>query len=187
MKQIFLIILLLFISSFAALAQTKNNDVNYSQIKSLKASKKLVLEYDEASNMTKVMAFGEDFGHDQNRSNNLSAFSFGMTFSYQGKSVTSSPQSFITTFWAEGKKSGFSSAHALTIVVDGETFELGEARYAKKKGGDTEYLNFNFPREVLEKIVAGKNVQMKMGNANFKFTAEHLKLFSGLLAISSVE
>jgi hypothetical protein len=185
MNKLLLIFVLTLAFSSIATSQTKNNDSISTQIKSLKAEKILVLDYDNLSNVTQIMAFGGDFGRDQNRNNKLSKFSFGMKFIYVGKTLTNSPQSFITTFWAEGKKAGFANSHALTITVDGENLELGDARYATKSGDDREFLNFNFPREVLAKIVNGKNVQMKMGNANFKFTPEHLKLFAGLLAISS--
>ena len=185
MNKILSITLFLLSLTTITLAQTKSNDTISNQIKSFKAEKILVLNYDNASNVTQILAFGEDFGSEQNRANNLSKFSFGMKFVYVGKEITNAPQSFITTFWAEGKKSGFATAHNLTITVDGENLEVGEARYFKKSGDDREFLNFNFPREILEKIVGGKNVQMNMGNATFKFTAEHLKLFTGLLAISN--
>ena len=187
MNKLLLITLFLLSLTTISLAQTKSNDTISNQIKSFKAEKILILNYDNSSNVTQIMAFGEDFGSEQNRANNLSKFSFGMKFVYIGNEIKDVPQSFITTFWAEGKKSSFATAHNLTVRVDGENLEVGEARYFKKSGDDREFLNFNFPREILEKIVNGKNVQMKIGNATFKFTAEHLKLFTGLLAISSVK
>ena len=185
MKNILLSQIILLIFSTIVFTQTKSNEAVSSQIKSLKAEKILILDYDKSSNSTKIMAFGEDFGREQNKPNNLSKFSFGMMFNYAGNTLSYTPESFVTTFWAEGKKAGFAASHALTITIDGENVELGEARYATKSGDNREFLNFNFPREVLEKIVNGKNVQMKLGNTNFKFTPEHLKLFAGLLAISS--
>ena len=185
MNKLLLTALFCLIFSSIAASQTKNNNEILNQIKLFKAEKILILNYDNSSNVTNIMAFGEDFGSEQNRPNNLSKFSFGMKFSYVGTSLTDAPQSFMTTFWAVGKKSGFATAHNLTISVDGENLEVGEARYAKKQGDNREFLNFNFPREILGKIVSGKNVQMKMGNATFKFTPEHLKLFVGLLAISN--
>ncbi len=187
MNKLLLTSAILLTLSVVTFGQSKSNDAILSQVKSLKSEKILILDFDGGSNVTKVMAFGEDFGRDQVKKNNLSALSFGMTFSYVGRELQTVPASFITTFWAEGKNSGFAAAHNLTIVVDGESLDVGDARYVKKQNDNREFLNFNFPREFLTTIVNGRSVEMKMGNASFSFTPEHFKLFAGLLAISNPE
>src|SRR5882757_6828718 len=108
MKKLINVLFFLFLCSAPALSQTKSNEAILSQIRSMGAAKILVLNYDSSSNVSKIMAFGEDFGSGQNKTNNLSSFSFGMTFSYIGTEISNSPDSFITTFCAGGgKKAGF--------------------------------------------------------------------------------
>lgn len=185
MRQILSILVVTAVLSIAALAQVKSNAAISNQIKSLKAEKYLELNYDKPSNFTKIMAFGEDFGRDQDKSNGLSSFSFGMTFNYLGDQLQVRPESFILTFWAKSGKPKFAASHALKVTVDGETLDLGDARYATKaREKDMEYLNFNISRENLKKIAGGNSVQMTIGNAQFKFTSEHMKLFRNLLTIS---
>lgn len=185
MRRIFpiLFVILSFVA-FAA-AQGKSSEAIGSQIKSLRAEKTLAVEFNKASNITKILAFGEDFGRNQDRANNLESFSFGTTFFFAGNVLTAAPDSFVTTFWAQGRKPMFAESHALTIVVDGESLDCGQARYARKSGDPREFLNFVLPRAYLEKIAKGRDVQLKMGSAQFKFKPEHLKLFSNLLAIST--
>ncbi len=89
------------------------------------------------------------------------------------------------TFWAEGRKPRFADAHRLEILVDSEILDAGDARYVKKSGAATEYLNFQIPRDYLTKIARGRDAQIKIGTADFKFKPEHLRLLANLLAVSS--
>lgn len=172
------------IAGFAS-AQSKTGEAISNQIKSLKAERTLEVRYDKSSNITKVSAYGADFGGDQTRPNNLSSFNFGIAFFFVGNALTAAPDSFTTTFWAQGKKAVFAESNALRIIVDGENTEIGNARYARKGGDPREFLNFVMPRSVLEKIVKGRDAQMRIGKAQLKFKPEHIKLFSDLLAVSN--
>lgn len=185
MRRIFSVILAVLTIAVFASAQSKTSEAINSQIKSLKAERTLEVRYDKPSNITKVMAFGADFGGEQTHPNNLSSFNFGITFFFVGDALTAAPDSFTTTFWAQGKKTVFAESNALTIMVDGENMEIGNARYARKGGDPREFLNFVMPRAALEKIVKGHDAQMKIGKAQFKFKPEHIKLFSDLLAVSN--
>ncbi|MGI9035356.1 MAG: hypothetical protein ACR2GD_04880 [Pyrinomonadaceae bacterium] len=185
MRRIFLIITVVLLAAAFAAAQTKTDEAISNQIKSLKAEKTLELRYDKSSNVSKVLGFGADFGKEQDRANNLNSFDFGMTFFFAGNILTSAPDSFTTTFWAEGKRAVFAESNALTIIVDGENLDVGNARYARKTGDPREFLNFMMPRAYLEKIVKGHDVKLKIGAAQFKFKPEHIMLFSNLLAISN--
>lgn len=185
MRQFLSILFTISIAATVAFAQTKTNSAISNQIKSLKAEKYLALNYDKSANFTKILAFGEDFGRDQNKPNQLSAFSFGMTFSYQGDKLNAQPDAFILTFWSKSGKPKFAAAHRLTVSIDGETLDLGDARYATKASEkEMEYLNFVVTRENLKKIAAGSSAKMIIGSAQFKFTAEHMKLFKNLLTVS---
>lgn len=165
-------------------AQAKSSDAIKSQIKTLGVEKTFSLNFDRPSNISKLLAFGEDFGRDQAHANGVSGLSFGMTFYFPGTELTAAPDSFVTTFWAQDKNRKFADAHHLTVTIDGgETLDLGDARYANK-GEGTEYLNFNIQREHLAKIARGKDVRLKIGSAEFRFKPEHLKMFASLLAIS---
>ncbi len=71
---------IILISALFLLAQTKPNEKIAEQIKSLKAESLRELNYDKASDFTKILGFGSEFGKDQTRPNNLDSFSFGITF-----------------------------------------------------------------------------------------------------------
>lgn len=185
MRRIFSVFFLILAAAVLSSAQTKTVAAINSQIKSLKAEKSLWTQYDKASNISKILAYGADFGKDQDSANNLSAFNFGMTYFFVGDAMTTAPDSFTTTFWAEEKKPTFADSNALTIIVDGKTMDIGNARYARKNGDPREFLNYVIPRQAVEKIVKGKDVQLKIGKAQFKFRPEHITLFNSLLAVSS--
>jgi hypothetical protein len=171
--------------SITAFAQGKSNAAISNQIKALKAEKYLQLNYDKSANFTKIMAFGEDFGSAQDKINGLSSLSFGMTFNYQGDTLTVAPESFILTFWAKSDKHKFATSNSLKVIVSGVTLNLGDARYATKaREKDMEYLNFVISRANLEGIARGNSAQMILGNTKFTFTQEHIKLFRHLLNIS---
>ena len=184
MRRIFSIFFFVSTATVSAAAQTKTLAAINSQIKSLKAEKSIWTQYDKASNISKVLAYGADFGKDQDGANNLKAFNFGMTYFFVGNTATTAPDSFTTTFWATEKKPTFADSNALTITVNDENFNLGNARYARKNGDPREFLNFIIPRTVLEKIVRGHSAQIKIGRAQFKFTPEHIRLFRNFLAVS---
>ena len=185
MRRISLILLVILAAAVFASAQTKTVDTIKSQIKSLNAEKAMEANYLKDSNLTKVTAFYPDFGKDQDSANNLSAFNFGMAYFFVGTSTTAPPDSFTTTFWAEGRKSTFAQSNALTIIVDGETLDLGNSRYARKSGDPREFLNYVVPRQDVEKIVKGRDVQLKIGATQFKFKPEQMALFKNLLAVSN--
>lgn len=185
MRRIFPVIIAVLTAALVVSAQTKTNSAIANQIKSLKAEKSIWTQHDNASNVTKVLAYGADFGGDQDHANNLKAFNFGITFFFVGDALTTAPDSFTMTFWAEGKKSTFAESNAMTIIVDGENLDVGNARYARKNGDPREFLNYVMPRDDLEKIVKGHDVKLKIGKAQFKFKPEHIKLFSDLLRISN--
>ena len=185
MRRILLTIFVILTAALFVSAQTKTGEAITTQIKSLRAEKSLEIRYDKASNISKILAFGADFGGDQDRANHLSAFNFGITFFFVGSVLTTAPDSFTMTFWAEGKNSTFAESNAMTIIVDGENLDVGNARYARKNGDPREFLNFVMPRGDLEKIVKGRDVQLKIGKSQFKFKPAHIKLFSDLLTVSN--
>ncbi|MDQ6787316.1 MAG: hypothetical protein M3033_10965, partial [Acidobacteriota bacterium] len=71
----------------------------------------------------------------------------------------------------------------LAFTIDNEVLDLGVARYGNKNEG-IEYLNFKLTREQLAKIANGKNVQIKIGSAEFNVKPEQIKMFANLLALS---
>lgn len=182
MNKIFSVSLLILIFAIAGVAQPKTNDAMAKQLKTLKADKTFGLNYDVASDATKILGFSEDFGKEQTSKNKLLSFRFGLTFFYPGKTLNAAPSEFPLTFQAQSKKPVFANAHKLIFTIDGTDLDLGEARYASKNG--IEYLNFKLTREQLETLAKGKNVSLKIGAAQFNLTADKIKMFADLLALS---
>lgn len=182
-----LLLIVLFASTFA-FSQTKSNQAISSQIKSLNAEKYLQMDYVKSVGVTKILGFGENFGRDQIKKNGLSELSFGITFNYAGAALTAVPEAFIMTFWVKSGKPKFAQSHGLKVVTNAETLDLGEARYAVKSSEKgMEFLNFVVSRENLVKIAgSGGNAQILLGDSEFKFSPEHIRLFKNILAISTL-
>src|SRR5215203_730088 len=180
----YLLFTLIFLFAAAAAAQSKSNETIAKQIKELKAGN-ITLSYDEASQASKIMVIGEDFGKQQDKSAGVEAMNFGMAFFYPGKALTTAPDEIALTFWVLNKKPRFAESHHWTVTLGGETIDLGDARYVSKPKESMEYLNFKISRANLVKISKGTDVKFKLGAAELKFTPEHLRTFANLLRISS--
>ncbi len=183
LKKFFLLPTLILTLTAFAFAQIKANDAIEKQIKILKVEKVISVSYDESGGTSKIFVRGEDFGRTQDNRAALQSFSFGMAFFYAGKALTAAPDIINLTFWAQSKKPRFAEAHNLTIFTDAETLDLGDARYVLKSD-KIEYLNFKISRENLIKIAKSSNAKLKIGNAEFQFAPEHLRVFTALVKIS---
>lgn len=184
-KKLFPALVLILILTAAAFPQSKSNDRIERQIKALKVEKIVELSYNEAGGTSKIFARGEDFGRDADKRAAVENFSFGTAFFYAGKTLNDAPAEINLTFWVQTKKPRFAEAHHLTVVLaGGEIIDLGEARYVSKPNEKMEYLNFRIPREIFAKIARSTGARIKIGAAEFAFTAEHLKIFDALTKIS---
>lgn len=183
-KKLFLLLILVLTFTSFALAQTKSNDAIEKQIKTLKVEKTITLSYDESGGTSKIFVIGEDFGRDQDNRAGLNGFSFGMAFFYPGKTLNAAPDEIALTFWVQSKKPTFGESHNLTVFANGEILDLGNARYVSREREKTEYLNFKISRENLIRISNSTATKLKIGNAEFQFTSEHLKVFAALVKIS---
>jgi hypothetical protein len=163
----------------AAFSQGKTSAEMTKQLKALKAEKTYALVYDKASDVSKIYGFSENF--DEAGKYKLDFLRFGLAFFFAGQTLKASPDSFNLTFQADGKKPQFAASHSLKFTIDGETLDLGDARYV---GKDMEYLNFKLTREQLAKIAKGKNVRAQIGAAEVALKPEHIKMFANLLALS---
>lgn len=85
MNKILSVSLFILIFAFAVFAQTKTNDAITKQLKTLKADKTFGLNYDAASDTSKILGFSEDFGKEQTARNKLLSFRFGLTFFIRAK------------------------------------------------------------------------------------------------------
>lgn len=171
----------LFLLAAAAFGQSKSNDAIARQIKTLKADKSITLTYDAAADTTKIMVVAENFGQEQQKAAGIDAINFGMAFFYPGQSLAASPEEIALTFWVLNKKPKFASSHKWTTA----TLDLGDARYAARASEEMEYLNFKVSREDLTKIAASDG-KFRLGAADLQFSAEHLRIFNAILAISDV-
>lgn len=188
MRKILPLLLIVLFTSTFAFSQGKTNQAIASQIKSMNAEKYLQIDYVKSVGVTKILGFGENFGRDQVKENGLSELSFGITFNYAGDKLTSVPEAFIMTFWVKSDKPKFAQSHGLKFMNGAENLDLGDARYAVKSSEKgMEFLNFVISRENLMKIAeSGSNAQIMLGDSEFKFSPEHIKLFKIILAVSNL-
>lgn len=182
MKKIHTTTLVILLTAAAAFAQTKSEAALTKQLKSLKADKTFALVYDKDSDNSKIYGFSEDFGKQQTSRANLSNLRFGLAFFFQGKTLTAAPNEYVLTVQASGKKPRFADAHDLKFTIDAASLDLGDARYVGKSG--VEYLNFKLTREQLGKLAKAKTVSMRVGDAEFNLSAEQMKMFADVFALS---
>ncbi len=183
MGKIFFILLLMLTSAMFAFSQSKSAAALEKQLKTLKADKVFALKYDGANDNSKIYGFGADFGKEQDKRNAVESMRFGMAFNYAGRDLKAAPTEYLLTFQAGTKQSKFAEKHSLTFTIDGAALDLGAARYANKNEG-IEYLNFKLSREQLGKLAKGREIALKIGDAEFTLAAEHLKMFADLFALS---
>lgn len=179
MKTLTIISLTILLSSHFASAQ-KPNAVLSSQIK----NSKIKLTYDAGSGSSKLMAIAENFPDSEAKAAKVMAMNFAAGFFYPGDKLQQMPQQIMLTFWIMSKKPQFSEKHSLTIYSGGEIFEIGDARYSGKPQQNMEYLNFVISRDVLAKACSFSDVQFKLGDSNFAFTKDHLRMLADLLILS---
>jgi hypothetical protein len=171
------------LAAISATAQ-KTNEAVIAQLKTLRAEKAITLSYDAKSNTTKLMVVAGNFDDKEAARAGIMAMNFGMAVFYPGKSIVIAPVGFDLSFWVMTKKPQFASSNKWTAQLSKETLDFGEARYGAKSSEKMEYLNFKITRDDLGKIAAENNVKIRLGGANFTFTAEQLKIFKNLLAVT---
>jgi hypothetical protein len=183
MKRITVILFLIALAACSAYSQAKSADVLQKQIKGMKADKSFSVEYDKASDTSKILGFSEDFGAGQDKKYNLTWFRFGLAVFFPGSVLKAWPDSYLLTFQAGAKKPLFGSAHSVILTVDGGALDLGDSSYAAKRD-ETEYLNFKISREQLGKLANAKSVTMKIGEKDFTLSPNQIKMFSTLNNLS---
>ena len=177
MKKLIIIALTILLTSLAANAQKSNADLN-SQIK----NHKIKLTFEGGS--SKLMAIAENFPDSEAKAAKVMAMNFAAGFFYPGDKLQQMPQQIMLTFWVMSKKPQFAEKHSLTIYSGGEAFEIGDSRYSGKPQQNMEYLNFVISRDVLMKAVSFSDVQFKLGDSNFAFTKDQLRMLADLLILS---
>lgn len=183
MRKNISVLVLILMSTMFAFSQTKSAAALEKHLKSLKADKVFALKYDANSDNSKLYGFGADFGKDQDKRNNVESLRFGMAFNFAGRNLKAAPDEYLLTFQAGTKKTKFAERHDLKFTIDGAILDLGAARYANKNEG-IEYLNFKLNREQLGKLAKGKELSLKIGDAEFTLGAEQRKMFADLFALS---
>lgn len=176
-------IALILLSAISAAAQ-KTNDAIAKQIKDLRAEKTITLSYDESSGASKIFARAENFADGESRAAGVEAMNFGMAFFYVGKTLAAPPDTINLTFMALTKKPRFAAAHNWVATLTGGPLDLGDARYATKKGENIEYLNFKISRTDLAMLAASTNVKFKLGTFDFTFTPAQMTMLKNLIAIT---
>jgi len=179
----YLLVLTILAVSAAASAQEKTNDEITRQIRSLGVDH-ITLDFDQASNTTKIMAVSENFSDSDANAAGIQAMNFAMAFFYSGTSLKQPPDTIHFAFWVLTKKPRFADSHHLTADIDGRILDLGDGRYAAKPNQNLEYLNFDIKRTDLAAIGSANKVTARLGKNSFSVTNAQLKLIKAVAQIS---
>lgn len=175
--------LLILLLTISGAAQSKSNDAIAKQIKTLNVEKSVSVSYD--GNTSKVMAVAENFGDRDASRVGIQAMNFAMGFFYAGDALKESPDPIMLSFWILTKKPRFADIHTVTFEVGGENLVFDNIRYAARARENVEYINCKISRADLTKIIGGQDVRVKLGDAEFKFLPQQIRLMSNVLSISS--
>ena len=176
------ILLALFLTSTAYSQERSNDDIN-RQVRSL-GVEHIEVTYDQASNMSKLMAVSENFSNRDAANGGVLAMNFAMGFFYPGNSLKAAPQTVHFSFWVLTKKPRFATDHHLTADLDGRELDLGEARYAAKPNQDLEYLNFELTVADLTAMASSNKLTFRIGPRQFYATASQLKLIQATKSVA---
>ena len=179
----YLLVLTILAVSAAASAQEKTNDEITRQIRSLGVDH-ITLDFDQASNTTKIMAVSENFSDSDASAAGIQAMNFAMAFFYSGTSLKQPPDTIHFAFWVLTKKPRFADNHHLTADIDGRILDLGMACYAAKPNQNLEYLNFEIKRTDLMVISSGRKIVFRLGNYSFASTSDQLKLIGAVIQVA---
>jgi hypothetical protein len=184
MKHILIAAIALLVCVLTASAQSKSNDVIYSQIKSSDAGRHITLTYDAASNTSKIMAVASNFSDRDADNAGILAMNFAAGTYYAGSALERSPDPILLSFWVLSNKPRFAASHRFTVANGLELLDLGEGRYAAKPQQRMEYLNFELSRADLAEIVSLPRPKFRLGENEFTFIADHVKMLSDLLKLT---
>jgi len=174
----------LFVCALTGPAQSKPNDVIFTQIKSSDAGRHITLTYDAASNTSKIMAVAPNFSDRDAKNAGVLAMNLTAGTFYAGSELQRPADPIKLTFWVLSNKPRFADSHRFVVIDGADTIDLGEGRYAAKAREGMEYLNYEPSRGDLAKIVALGRPQFKLGEYTFTFTPEQIKMLSDLLRLS---
>lgn len=165
--------------AFSTSAQTKSNDAISKQIKALRSEKTFTLNYDQNSNVSKLMAVTDNFA-DAGKIG-VQAMNLAIGFMYSGRELIKAPDNVLLSFWVLTKKPRFAVNHNLLLL--NANVDLGPARYISRVRDNMEYLNFEISIENLEKIANEPNGRIQLGEAELTLTRSQLKAISDMLVL----
>ena len=172
--------------AIVSLSQAKPNSEIHKQIASLRMEKNLTLDFDKNGNTSRIKAVTDNFSDRDAQRSGIQAMNFAMGFFYPGDVLKSAPDPIMLTFWVLTKKPRFAEAHDLKILFDGETADLGDARYVSKPRDNMEYLNFEISRANLLRIAQTRDIKLQIGKFEFSLTPEQRIVIAEILHVSEV-
>lgn len=156
------------------------------QIASLRAERAITLNHDPVGGSSRLMLVAENFTNDDADRAKVMAMNFACGFFFAGAELGRSPETMMLTLWVKTRAPRFASANELSFVVGGESLEIGPARYSAKADRQMEYLNYEVPRPVLERIASNSRVTLRVGGREFQMTRGQLESLANLLLVSEV-
>ena len=187
MKHLAAIVVAFLVVPLTASAQSLSNETITSRIRAERAEKTITLTYDPGSKTSKVMAVSDNFVSSETNRAGLLAMNFAIGFFYPGNELKTAPETFLLTFWVLAKKPRFAAGHDMTAILPEEMLVIGSGRYVAKPREQLEYLNFEVSRENLTKIATQTETRFKLGDQDFTFTRNQMKLLADLLTVTAVE
>jgi len=183
-RAIFVLVIFIWAVS-AAFAQSKSNGDISRKIKQLNIDKNITVSYD--GNTSRVMGVADNFTDKDVSRLGIQAMNFAVGFFYAGDQLREAPDPIMLTFWVLTKRPRFADVQSVTFNIDGEALIVDNIHYAAKARENVEYINCKVSRNDLARISGGRDVKVRIGNGEFKFLPDQIRMLSDLLIISNAE
>jgi len=181
MLRALLLPIILSIFVFPVLAQTKSNVEINKQIRQLN-EKNITVSYD--GNTSKLMAVADNFSDRDSAKAGVQAMNFAVGFFYPGEQLKDAPDPIMFTFWVLTKRPRFANIIDVTFSIDGERLLVDNIRYSARARDGVEYINCKLSRADMKRIAKGREVQVKIGENEFRFLPDQLRMLADVLTVS---
>lgn len=185
--KILLLILLLLSTSFVF--GQKTIDQLKSETKNFRNNKRFEIEYDKFKDKSAV-SFSSFSVLSTERGGGI--IYFGLSFSYDGETLKSSPEKYNLFFLSSGSVWRFLKNRNLIFLLDAERLPFGEGAHngrivsSRRSSGVSESVTFSITRKDLERLVNSKETEFQLGSFTGKLTDEHKQMLKDMLKLSAI-
>lgn len=156
------------------------------RVKGLRNSKKFSIEYDKFKDETRVAVGPFSISDSLQNTRGFLSLRMIIRFFHAGRELKQPADDFALVFHSDSREWRFLKNHDLYMLVDGERIAVGEADYDGdvERDGVSEFMRYSLSPDLIRRLAAAKQVQLKIGRVEVELKDEHLQAFRDLYSLS---